>query len=193
MLVFAGVPLLAIAILVAGRRGGWLPRYIVLLFVAGMAIGSTWEIGFSMLSMDGIPDPMSHNIQPGGATVPDEPQDPMGPLFYVFIVLPLVCIWDSALLLLGAALARVAGYRPVFARFRWGALAIMMLWGQAQSFLIEMAAIDYGIWSYRPTWYNPALFPHGEAWITLMPQLVWLAASPSFYLVGIALHRRARR
>ena len=180
-----GIPILIVLILWRGRGTGALPPFYTTLFFAGCAIGSTWEIGFSLLSMDQLAEPLSYAIEPGGARAENIDRGEGFAWFHIVIVLPLVCIWDAGLLLCGIWLSNRAGFRPSFARFRWGELGILMLWGQLQSFAIEMIAIELGIWAYNMTSYNPALFSYGDSQITALPQIVWLIACPVFYLIGL--------
>lgn len=180
------IPIVAAAILVllvTGLLRGWFQRYWLWLFLIGCALGMVWEIGFTALSM-GEP------IAPGGAPREGVEDLDQAPVAVIAMVLIIVCIWDGGLFLAGLGLARVALQRPILRSFSWAELGILQLWGQLQSFVVEMYAIEYGFWAYSPTPANPALFAYREASITLWPQLVWLLAGFVFYAAALSLARR---
>lgn len=79
---------------------------------------------------------------------------------------------------------------PHLVRFRWSELAVLLVWGSVFELVVELSASGVA-WVYIPRWWNPALFQFRGADITLMPQLIWIAAPIVFYLVALAIRRRA--
>ena len=63
-------------------------------------------------------------------------------------------------------------------------LAVHMLWGQGSSLAVEATAALLGLWAYEPTGWNVSLvrLPGGKH-LTLLPQAIWLAASPAFVAI----------
>ncbi len=155
-----------------------------LLFAIGCALGATWELGFGLLGPGQTDAPLYVWIEPGG--IPLDPQ-PSGGGLGDWIGLTLVCLWDGALFCAGLALIRWLLPGPHLVRFELRELAVLLIWGQVQSLVVELVAIAAGLWGYLPQWYNPALFPFMQGHITLAPQLVWLLAYPIFYVAALRL------
>ncbi|MEO1041418.1 MAG: hypothetical protein AAFX52_03935 [Pseudomonadota bacterium] len=176
------------ALLIAGLfawalRAAQVPRSWVWLFILGGVLGSTWEIGFTVLDM-------AYQIEPGGAPLAEGEEFTFdGPLILGLAVLLVFCLWDAGLFIAGAIIARRVLKRELFARFSWPELGILLAWGQAQSFFVEMLAISAGWWAYKPTASNPQLIPYLDGSITLWPQLVWVLAYLVFYGAALVIAR----
>lgn len=100
--------------------------------------------------------------------------------------------WDGGLFLLGLALVRALCAHPVLASFRWPEIALFVVWGQASALAVEVGSVLNQGWVYdagRAS--NPVLFRVAGHPITLLPQLIWLAAPVAYYLCASRLVRRA--
>ncbi|WP_343806803.1 hypothetical protein [Alteraurantiacibacter aestuarii] len=159
---------------------GRLPRFYWLLFAVGAAIGMVWELGFTFSHM-GYP------ILPGGAPAPGIPDITDLPLYAILPLLLIVSIWDAGLFLVGLVIARTWLGPQIERRFSWAALLVMLIWGQVQSLVIEIYAIETGMWAYAPSPLNPTLFGWEEAQIGFLPQFVWLLGYCAFYAALLKL------
>ncbi|NNL66555.1 MAG: hypothetical protein HKP30_09955 [Myxococcales bacterium] len=94
--------------------------------------------------------------------------------------------WDGGLFLFGLALVTALCRRPVLARFRFAELAVLVAWGQLSELAVEVTSILNAGWVYHAgrAW-NPVLFEVAGHPVTLVPQLIWLAAPIVYY--GLAL------
>lgn len=182
MIVLLGALAILVAISIAIWRGG-LPRWYWRLFLAGAAIGLVWEIAFTFGGM-GYP------IAPGGAPLPGGEDIADLPLPAIIAIIALVCIWDGGLFVAGLVLARLLLGAGIERRASWAAFIIMQAWGQAQSFAVEITAINNGMWAYAATPRNPQLFAWGEAQITFWPQAVWVLGYCAFYAATLTTARR---
>lgn len=63
-------------------------------------------------------------------------------------------------------------------------LAVHVAWGQGSSLAVEAAAALLGLWAYEPRGWNVSIarLPGGKH-LTLLPQAIWLAASPTFVAI----------
>ncbi|MFA6448550.1 MAG: hypothetical protein WCX65_03695 [bacterium] len=115
------------------------------------------------------------------------------PGFIVFKMswpLPMVTIlishslWDGGLFMAGCVIARIILRRPlsgVCAAFDWRELAIMIAWGAASAFVVEL--IGNGVmWEYQPQKWNPVWITIRGQGYTAFIQIVWLVAPVVFYL-----------
>lgn len=149
---------------------------VIQLFWLGVAIGLTWEIPI-FLSAILATDPIIGFLR----------EPPLHPI--VFMVAH--AFWDGGLFLLGLALVRALCAHPVLAGFRWSELAVFILWGQVSALAVEVISVLNQGWFYhggRP--WNPVLFHVAGHPITLVPQLIWLAAPVVYYLAALRLTGR---
>ncbi len=149
---------------------------IIQLFWLGVAIGLTWEIPI-FLSAIFASDPIVGFLR-------EPPLDP-----FVFMVAH--SFWDGGLFLLGLTFVGALCAHPVLARFRWPELAVLILWGQVSEFAVEIVSVLNQGWVYHGgrAW-NPVLFHVAGHPLTLVPQLIWLAAPIVYYLLALRLMRR---
>ena len=159
------------AFVVVGCRatapGPWIRR----LFWLGVAIGATWEVPL-FVSNTWSDHPVLVMLSP----------PPVPPL----VLIVFHSLWDGGLFLAGVALVWATCSRPILRRFRWPELAVLLLWGQLSALLVEVGGVTNDAWSYAPgvSW-NPALFELAGHPITVLPQLIWLAAPVAFYLAAL--------
>ncbi len=151
---------------------------VVRLFWLGVVIGLTWEIPIFLSTLLATAPMVGFLREP-----------PLHPL--VFMVAH--AFWDGGLFLLGIALVRALCAHPVLARFRWAEIAVLVLWGQASALAVEVTSVLHEGWFYHGghSW-NPVLFHVAGHPITLVPQLIWLAAPIVYYLCALRLTRHAR-
>ena len=66
-------------------------------------------------------------------------------------------------------------------------MAVHVVWGQTSSWVVEWTAARTGMWAYEPAGWNRSLYrlSNGKH-LTLLPQLVWLFASPTFCVLSWA-------
>lgn len=149
---------------------------VIQLFWLGVAIGLLWEIPI-FLSAILASDPIVGFLR----------EPPLHPI--VFMVAH--AFWDGGLFLLGLALVRALCGDPVLVGFRWRELGVLILWGQASALAVEVVSVLNRGWFYHAghAW-NLVLFHVAGHPITLVPQLIWLAAPIVYYLSASWLMRR---
>ena len=147
------------------------------LFWLGVAIGLTWEIPI-----------FASTIVAPNAIVGFVREPPLHPM--VFMVAH--AFWDGGLFLVGLALVEALCAHPVLTTFRWRELAVLILWGQVSEVAVEVVSVLHDAWVYNGdhAW-NPVLFHLAGHPITLVPQLIWLAAPVAYYGCALRLVRRA--
>jgi hypothetical protein len=157
-------------------RSGRIDRFVWLLFWVGFALGLTWEVPMSVLNEIGPPYAVARFVRPL-------------PTHFSMIIL-MHSFWDGGLFLLGVWLVHLICGGPVFERFRWPELMVLLLWGQASELWVELTSTFGEAWAYVPKPWNPSLFRFNGHDITLMPQLIWFAAPIVFYLIAWKLRGR---
>jgi len=159
------------------KRSDPVHALIVRLFWLGVAIGLLWEVPI-FLSAIFAADPVVGFLR----------EPPLHPIVFMFAH----TLWDGGLFLLGLALVRTLCGDPVLARFRWSEIVVFILWGQFSALAVEIVSVLNQGWFYHGghAW-NPVLFHLDRHPITLVPQLVWLAAPIVYYLAALHLIRQA--
>jgi hypothetical protein len=78
----------------------------------------------------------------------------------------------------------------VLERFRWQELTLLVIWGQASELAVEIVSVLNEGWVYSGAraW-NPVLFEVAGHPITILPQLIWLAAPVAYYLCALRVVR----
>jgi|WetSurMetagenome_2_1015567.scaffolds.fasta_scaffold426939_2 hypothetical protein len=150
-------------------------RYVWILFWVGCCIGATWEIPFYFIGPDFSQNPLYILRTPTPY-----------PLFFLHFV---HCFWDGGLLVLGYLFVRLFCRPPHFVRFRAAELAVLLVWGGLQELAVELLSTGSAGWAFIPRWWNPSMFMFNGAHITLMPQLIWVAAPIVFYLVALRIRK----
>lgn len=151
--------------------------YVVRLFWLGVAVGLLWEVPI-FLSASFATDPVIGFLR----------EPPLHPIVFMFAH----ALWDGGLFLAGIALVRTVCGDPVLATFRWPELAVLTLWGQVSAIAVEVVSVLNQGWFYHAghAW-NPVLFHLGGHPLTIVPQLVWLAAPVVYYFAALRLLREA--
>lgn len=161
------------------HRSGPEGATILRLFWLGVLVGLTWEIPI-FLSAIFADEPMVGFLR----------EPPLHPA--VFMVAH--AFWDGGLFLFGLALVTALCRRPVLTRFRYAELAVLVAWGQVSELAVEVTSILNGGWVYHAghAW-NPVLFEVADHPVTLVPQLIWLAAPIVYYALALRLVRATAR
>ena len=156
-------------------RKGTVSRYIWVLFWTGVCLGLTWEVPIFLMSV--LTD------TPLIAWVRPLPVD-----FLWFLASH--SLWDGGLFLLGVLIVYTVRGARWFTRFDYRELILLLLYGQASELLVEVSSTMNDGWVYigRYPW-NPVLFTCNHHPITLLPQLIWLAAPAVFYGAALRLRR----
>jgi len=169
-----GVPLLVLFLYRTGR----MDRFVWRLFWIGCVIGLTWEIPMFMLSAHDTGLPVLRWVRPLPLPYP------------VFMVSH--TLWDGGLFLAGLWCVYRFCPAPQLQGFRWRELGVLVGFGQLSELAVEVSSTLNDGWAFLPGyWWSPTLFTVNGHPITLMPQLVWLAAPVVFYVIALLLKRRA--
>jgi hypothetical protein len=163
-----------VGVLLATRR---LDRYGLALFIVGMLLGSVWEFGFHFNGPLYRPDdPLYVHVSTW----------PLAPILQP----ALHCLWDGAIFLIGVGLVRRLLPPPYFARFRWGELLVLLIWGVGSALVVEI--VGSASWYYVPRPWNPTLFEVNGMPITLLPVGTWFVAVLAFYPIALWLRPRVK-
>lgn len=165
----------SLAVVSALYARGRIGRHMWLLFWIGCGLGFTWEFLCNLNIAHGA-SPVARFIRPLS-------------FHYMFIVV-IHSLWDGALFTFGAWLVKKTCAPPHFSRFRAAELAVLIAWGQAQELTVELISTTGAAWEWLPYSWNPSLFMFNGYHITLLPQLIWLAASVAFYFFALLLKSR---
>ena len=142
----------------------------------GALVGLTWEIPIFVLSGESTSLPMVVWNRPLIAH------------YSVFMVSH--TLWDGMLFVVGIGWVRLLCRRPVFERFRWRELLVLLVWGQVSELLVEVSSTFNDGWSFVPYWWSPTIFEVNGHPITWLMQAIWAAAAALYY--GILLRIRPR-
>lgn len=145
------------------------------MFWIGCGIGALWEIPFYFIGPYYSDTPLYILETP-----------PPYPLFLLHAV---HCFWDGGLLMIGVLLVYRFSRWPHFTRFQFSELLILLVWGGLQELAVELASTGSSAWVFVPHWWNPAMFQFQGHDITLLPQLIWVAAPILFYLIALRVRR----
>ncbi len=166
----AAVPI-TVAVLYRAKK---ISQFTWRMFWMGCLIGLTWEFTLSALDGLGVVDIFNFASPP--------------PVNFLVIVISHT-LWDGGLFLLGVWLVNLLCAAPCFVSFRWKELLVLLAWGQFQELAVELLSTGNSGWEYNDLWWNPALFLFNGKNITLMPQLIWLAAPVVFYFAALRVRR----
>eukprot|EP01025_Chloroclados_australasicus_P025277 TRINITY_DN2527_c0_g7_i1.p1 TRINITY_DN2527_c0_g7~~TRINITY_DN2527_c0_g7_i1.p1 ORF type:complete len:253 (+),score=-1.55 TRINITY_DN2527_c0_g7_i1:42-800(+) len=145
------------------------------LFICGCLMGAFWEVPLSISGWQANPSRLLRIFRPK----------------YFLMLLP-YCLWDGLLLMVAYWMEFNFSPAPHFVNFSWKVLALYVIWGQLSSFVVEVFAAIFGLWSYPVSNWNLLLLrlndgPNGK--ITILPQLIWFVASLLFYFVCLYVHQ----
>jgi hypothetical protein len=182
------LPLLAI---IALQLLGKLPRWILLLYVAGfVACAVGWEIWLTY----GLVDGLDVNSRRSPALVAAIPQN---------INWILNSLGDTASIgLVGVLLIWLCFGRTdrAFVRWHWGAFTLLLFWFVGQNLFVELYIYQEQLaegfrlsWApLMPTgpWYNPILFKLDGRSVQLQTQLPLFLMAPIYYGMLIYIYRR---
>jgi len=171
----AAIPILVLYLYRTGR----IDRYVWWLFWLGCALGVCWELPMSLLNEFSSAFPVAHFIQP----LPTH--------FSVLVIMH--SFWDGGLFLVGVWFVRAVCKPPWFDQFRPCELFVLLVWGQLSELIVELLSTFNEAWAYIPYCWNPTLFMFNDSHITLLPQMIWLAAPIVFYLLALKMKRSIAR
>ena len=157
-------------------RTGRIGRFPWALFWIGCAIGLTWEVPMQTLNAIGGAWAVHGYVRP--APVPN---------WSIAIV---HSFWDGGLFLIGVGLVRLVRGPAYFSQFSGAELLVLLAWGQASELWVELTSTFGEAWYYIAKPLNPALFKFNSQDITLLPQLIWLAAPVVFYFIALRMRGR---
>jgi hypothetical protein len=162
-------------IMVIMRLTGKIGRFSWVLYWLGCGIGALWEIPFYFIGPDFSSAPLYILKTPTPY-----------PLFLLHFV---HCFWDGGLFMAGYFLVKKLCRPPHFMRFRMSEMAVQLVWGGLQELAVELLSTGNAGWAFVPRWWNPAMFRYNGMYITLLPQLIWVAAPVIFYFGAIMLNK----
>jgi len=140
------------------------------LFWLGAVIGLAWEVPIFILSAEHTYFPVISWIRP----LP----------FHYIVFMIAHTLWDGGLFLIGVWIVRIFCLPPWFNKFKVKELAVLVIYGQISSLMVEASSVLNDGWVYVTGYgWNPILFELAGHPITLLPQLIWLAAPVVYYLV----------
>ncbi|NVM36950.1 MAG: hypothetical protein HWN81_15245 [Candidatus Lokiarchaeota archaeon] len=99
-------------------------------------------------------------------------------------------LWDGRLFLLGVWFVYLICKKPIFKKFRLCEFIILIIYGRVSELVVESISTFSNAWEYIEYWWNPTLFMFNSYNITLMPQLIWLAAPIVFYFIAFKLNQK---
>jgi hypothetical protein len=168
----AGLILIVVLILFLSKK---INIYVFYLFLLGFLIGLIWEVPLGLARELEIPIATFSNSKP---LLP----------FPIHSIIH--SLWDGGIFLVGVGCIWLYSRNNFFNGFQWKELLILEVWGQIQSFIIELSSILGGGWEYIPYWWNPCLFSINNHCFTLFPQLIWVFASILFYYLAVWIKRK---
>ncbi len=154
-------------------------KFIWYLFWIGFFLGLCWELPLS------IANEIS-SLPPARFIIPT----PFPPPISTILIIITHSFWDGGLFLLGVWFIQLLCKKPIFERFKVSEFAILIIYGQVSELIVELTSTLSNAWEYIVYWWNPLLFTFNGHNITLLPQLIWLAAPLVFYFIAIRLKKR---
>jgi len=154
-------------------KTGRIDRFTWHFFWIGVLVGLTWEIPIFVLSGESTSIPLVVWIRP------------LIVHYSVFMISH--TLWDGLLFVIGIWLVRGICRKPVFERFRWPELIVLIVWGQVSELAVELSSTFNDGWEFVEYSWNPVIFHfngHNIAWLM---QEIWLVASIVFYLILVKL------
>jgi hypothetical protein len=151
-------------------------KYFWYLFWLGFILGVCWEVPLTIANeISGFP-PSRFIIPP-----------PLPAPYSAIIIIINHSFWDGGLFLLGIWFIQLICKKPILEKFKLSELVIFIIYGQISALIVELLSTSSNAWEYNIYLWNPLLFKFNEHNITLLPQLIWLAAPIVFYIIAIKL------
>ena len=149
------------------------------LYWIGFSVGLCWEVPLSIADDYGIYPPVTY-LAPAPIPLP---------LSTIAIMIS-ASLWDGGLFLLGVLFVKLICPAPHFDKFKKKELGILIIYGQISELVVELVSTSSSGWEYNVYWWNPLLFVFNGHNITLLPQLIWLAALIVYYFLIIQFRSR---
>lgn len=156
-----------------------LKRFFWILFWVGFLLGLCWELPLSIANE--ISD-----FSPARFITPP----PLPPPFSTIVIIITHSFWDGGLFLLGVWFIYIICQKPLFEKFKACEFTILIIYGQISELIVELTSTFSNGWEYIEYWWNPTLFMFNGHNITILPQLIWLAAPIVFYFITLRLKSR---
>lgn len=138
-------------------------------FWVGVLVGLTWEIPIFVLSGESTSLPLVTWFRPLIAH------------YGVFMISH--TLWDGLLFVIGIWLVYGICHKPVFQRFRWCEMMVLLIWGQASELLVEISSTFNDGWAFVEYSWNPVIFQVNGHNITWLMQWIWAVASIAYYVL----------
>jgi hypothetical protein len=156
-----------------------LNKYYWYLFWLGFVLGMIWEVPL-MIANEISPTPPARFIIP----------TPLPSPYSIIIIIITHSFWDGGLFLLGVLFIQLICKKQLLEKFKLSELIVLTIYGQISTLIVELISTSSGGWEYYVYLWNPLLFTFNGHHITLLPQLIWLAAPIVFYIIAIKLNQR---
>ena len=154
-------------------------KYFWYLFWFSFILGLCWELPLS------IANEIS-NFPPARFIIPTPLPAPVSTILIILTH----SLWDGGLFLLGVWFIRLICKNPIFEKFKLGEFTILIIYGQVSELIVELTSTFSNAWEYIVYLWNPLLFTFNGHNITLLPQLIWLAAPIVFYFIALKFKSR---
>ncbi|MFX1417968.1 MAG: hypothetical protein ACFE9N_03490 [Promethearchaeota archaeon] len=156
-----------------------LDGYFWYLFWVGFILGLLWEV--PLITANEI-----SSFPPARFIIPP----PLPSPYSSIVIIITHSLWDGGLFLLGVWFIQLICKKPILEKFKLSELIVMIAYGQISTLIVELLSTSSGGWEYYVYLWNPLLFTFIGHNITLLPQLIWLAAPIIFYFIAIKLKPR---
>lgn len=182
--------LICLIVCILYKKKVFVSKYYWYLFWIGFGLGMLWELPMSIANelyiCCGYPYPASIFI------IPTPIQGPL----VVIVIATTHSFWDGGFFLLSVLFLHLLCKEPYFEKFRWKELIVLILVGQISELIVELISTFSEGWVFfigPGVWYNLILFQFNNKNITLLPQLIWLAAPIVFYFIALKLNFKIRK
>jgi hypothetical protein len=151
-------------------------KYSWLLFWVGFILGLLWEVPL-IIANEISPFPPARYIIP----------TPLPSPYSSIVIIITHSLWDGGLFLLGVWFIQLICKKPILEKFKVSELLVLIIYGQISTLIVELLSTSSNGWEYNVYLWNPLLFIFNGHNITLLPQLIWLAAPIVFYFIALKL------
>ena len=150
----------------------YIDKFVWYLYWVGFAVGLCWEVPLSITD-DYSPYPPVTYLAPAPLPLP----------WSTILMMITTSLWDGGLFLLGILFVKIICPAPHFDRIKGRELGVLIVYGQVSELIVELVSTSGSGWEYNVYWWNPLLFVFNGHNITLLPQLIWLAAPIAYYFI----------